>query len=184
MRRWMRFTALAVVLLVVAVVRITHRGEEAGGEPVAAPTSAVSATATASPTVTPSPSARPVPAEVDSGPHEDMDPTAAAEGWVAAWLDTGDPKVPVAERKAAWLARLKPITAPELYAGLALTDISRVPHAKVRPGTGVQPVEGRADVSAVVPTTAGGVLVTMTVLNERLIVTSNDWAPGAQGARA
>jgi hypothetical protein len=105
-----------------------------------------------------------------------MDPAAAAEGWVKAWLNTSG-------GKAAWLARLKPITEPQLFAGLQLTDIARVPHATVQPGTGVQPVEGRADVSASVPTTAGAVLVTMTVLDERLIVTSVDWAPG-EGAQA
>lgn len=174
-----RIVVIVAVLLVAAVARATHHGGD-GAAPVATATARPSASPTApsaSPAASASPSASVEPSQADSGPHEDIDPAAAAQAWVKAWLDTSG-------GKDAWLARLKPITEATLYAGLAQTDITRVPHATVQSGTGVKPVDGRADVTGEVPTSAGGVLVTMTVQGERWVATAVDWAPGAAGATA
>ena len=133
--------------------------------------------ATATPSVSPSPSGSATPTVAESGHKEEADPAVAAEAWVQAWLNTSGPSGK--PDKAAWLARLQPITDPPLYAGLAQTDIAQVPgggKGVVQPGTRLSPIPGQADVTARVTTTAGQYDVTMTMRNEQWIVTLNDQA--------
>lgn len=172
MRRRLLTLAALLILVVVGRVAIALQGHDPAT--VSVTSSGQVPQSPAVPTSPPPGTGSPSPSVAESGPHEDMDPVTAAEAWVTAWLDTSG-------GKAEWLARLKPITAPQLYAGLIQTDIARVPQGKVQPGTQVQPVEGQADVAARVPTTAGAVLVAMTVQDERLVVTANDWAPDPSG---
>lgn len=176
-----RARVIALVLVVVAVVGLRVIGHER--QQATATTVAATARPSVAPTVVPSPGDGTVtttatvtvtvpPKVAESGPHDDMEPAGAAETWVRTWLNTsGD--------KQAWLARLTPITDHDLLLGLAQTDITQVPgggKGKVLPGTRLDPIPGQADVTARVLTSAGGFDVTLTIRDEKWIVTSNDRA--------
>jgi hypothetical protein len=166
-----RRRVLAVVLVIAAVIGLRLIGQ-ARRHDAATDRAAATATVTASPSASPSPSGAAAPGVAESGPHEEADPVAAAETWVATWLNTSG-------GNAAWLVRLQPLTDPPLFAGLAQTDVKQVPgggKAKVLPGTRVAPSAGQADVTARVQTTAGAFDVTLTIRDEKWIVTLNDRA--------
>jgi hypothetical protein len=102
-----------------------------------------------------------------------VDTTAAvdvAAAFTAAWAHP-------ARRAAAWLAAVRPYTDPGLYAELAKVDPSAVPATKV---TGAPQVLSVASNTALVsvPTDAGTVLVYVSVIGGRTVVTGLDRAAG------
>lgn len=138
-RRFLPVVLLVAVLLVLHFTRPTPRAE---AEPAPAPT--------ASPTYSWRPYApgygRPVPSP--SPTPDDQKPEALlAVQFLHTYLDTTG-------GKEAWLARLQPLAAGDLYDGLALTDLQNLPHATPGQLVSVTPTS-RGDATVVVGSSAG-----------------------------
>lgn len=144
---------LALAILLGRVVAAFGGHDDSAAAPV------VAATAPTSPSPSPS---------LSLGEQPDQ-AAAAAETWTSVWLNTTG-------GQRAWLARLQPITDGELYDGLALPGVvAAVPHGAVQPGA--QVLDAQDGVTSVrVPTTAGPMLVDLTLRGGSWVVVSNDRA--------
>lgn len=135
---------LVLAAAVVAVTLLLHaaRGQEATPSPVPAATPAPSAGNPYAPGYgpVPTPSATPTP--------DDQKPEALlAQQFLGQYLDASG-------GKEAWLARLQPLAAGDLYDGLALADWGRVPHGKAGKVRTVTPSR-TGDATVVVASTTG-----------------------------
>lgn len=98
----------------------------------------------------------PQPTPSSSLPDSQKPEVQLALRFTAAWLDTSGPSGK--PDKAAWLARMSPITNPTFLDGLATTDLANVPQGKLAGFVKLTPTR-HSDAWVQVHTTAGDFLV-------------------------
>jgi hypothetical protein len=159
--RNLTITAIAVLLVLAALGRITGSQDpsatptEAAAAPVTASAPAPSVSETFAPTTTATATATSVPTETAAPAPADSSgsPVTAASAFVTAWTHTtsGD---------AAWLAGMKPWATQSLLASLDGTDPSQVPASRVTGDAALVKTTG-STATVSVPTDGGRVAITM-----------------------